>query len=40
MENGDWTRNCTEAIDLAFLDRADIKQLVGLPGPTCVAPWL
>lgn len=26
------TSNMTEAIDLAFVDRADIKQYLGLPG--------
>ena len=27
------TSNITDAIDLAFVDRADIKQYIGPPGP-------
>ncbi|RUS14475.1 P-loop containing nucleoside triphosphate hydrolase protein [Endogone sp. FLAS-F59071] len=30
------TSNITEAIDLAFIDRADIKQYIGLPSPEAI----
>ncbi|KAI9137738.1 pachytene checkpoint protein 2 [Paraphysoderma sedebokerense] len=30
------TSNITEAIDLAFVDRADIKQYIGLPSPRAI----
>ncbi|XP_044252792.1 pachytene checkpoint protein 2 homolog [Tribolium madens] len=30
------TSNITESIDLAFIDRADIKQYLGLPTPTAI----
>ena len=30
------TSNITGAIDLAFLDRADIKQFIGLPSPAAI----
>ncbi len=34
------TTNITEAIDLAFLDRADIKAYIGNPGLQACRPWL
>ena len=30
------TSNVTGAIDLAFVDRADIKQYIGLPSPEAI----
>ena len=30
------TSNVTEAIDLAFVDRADIKQYIGPPSPSAI----
>lgn len=30
------TSNVTGAIDLAFVDRADIKQYIGLPSPAAI----
>ena len=30
------TSNVTEAIDLAFVDRADIKQYIGPPSPAAI----